>query len=117
MHSESEHKVGAHRRYRGVLYQGAEVSGVYVTSVRCSPPEPRCDGLPLFATARGEINNPVQIVSDQWANRDPVVVHSAMFSVGQPPEPTGGCVPSIRTPWALPDAGSIIGRAAVLLAG
>jgi hypothetical protein len=65
MHPESERVVGAHRRNSRVLYQGAEVPRVYAVSVWCSSPEPGCEGLPLFSTARGEINNPFQIVGYQ----------------------------------------------------
>jgi hypothetical protein len=30
-------------------------------TVRRSPPEPRCEHFPLFTTACGKLNNPIQI--------------------------------------------------------
>jgi hypothetical protein len=80
MHPESERVVGAHCRNSRVLYQGAEVSGVYAASVWCSSPELGCEGLPLFNTARGEINNPVQIVGYQGPDHHFFVVHPAIVS-------------------------------------
>jgi hypothetical protein len=50
------------------------------TSVRCSPPEPGREGLQQVTTARGELDDPVQIVGDQRANP-----HSVDESMSVPP--------------------------------
>jgi hypothetical protein len=80
---ESEDVVGTHRRNIRVLDQGHEVPGVYPSSVWYPPPQPGRERLPLFTTARGEINDPVQVVSHQGTDRHAHIIHPAIV----PPAP------------------------------